>query len=555
MCLLAVLAMQAPAQQPAKDAAATLVLTGGRVWTGNPKQPWASAVAIRGEKIVAVGSDAEVLALADTQTQRVALAGRFVMPGINDAHIHFSYMIRLTQVDLNGLTTVEQMQQAVARYAQENPGSAWIQGFGWQYSVFPGGLPNRAMLDAVVRDRPVFLAAYDGHTGWANSRALEAAGVGRDTKYEGFGEIVRDASGAPTGVLKEGAMSLVRRRIPPPTPEQNLAALRRGVRWAAELGITSIQNASGVPEDFARYEQLLRSGELTLRVNIAVSVDPQVTPQRIEEIRALAEKYRGPLLRGGAIKIMADGVIETHTAAMLEPYADAPGDTGRSLWTPEDLKRVVALADKAGLQVYIHAIGDRAVRMALDTYEHTRQVKGPRDARHRIEHIETISAQDLPRFAKLGVLASMEPIHADPGGGEVWSNAVGPERLRRAFAWRSLEKAGAMLVFSSDWAAAISIDPMRGLHTAVNRQTIEGRPPGGWVPEQRVSVETALRAYTGAGAFSSFEENLKGTLEAGKLADIIVLSADPFRVPPADLHKCRVELTVFNGRIIFERRK
>jgi predicted amidohydrolase YtcJ len=555
LCLLALLTLHVPAQQSPKDAPATLVLTGGRVWTGNPKQPWARAVAIRDEKIIAVGSDAEILALAGPQTKCLGLGGRFVMPGINDAHIHFNGMIRLTQVDLNGAVTVEQMQQAVARYARENSGLAWIQGFGWQYSVFPGGLPTRAMLDAAVKDRPVFLSAYDGHTGWANSKALEIAGVNRDTKYDGFGEIVRDVTGEPTGVLKERAQSLVRRHIPPPTPEQTMAALRRGVHWAAELGITSIQNASGEPEDFARYAELLRSGELTLRVNVAVSVDPQVTLQRIEEIRALAEKYRGPLLRGGAIKIVADGVIETHTAAMLEPYADKPGDTGKSLWTPEDLKRVVVLADKARLQVYIHAIGDRGVRMALDAFEHTRQVNGPRDARHRIEHIEVISVQDLPRFAKLGVLASMEPIHADPGGGEVWSTAVGPARLRRAFAWRSLEKAGATLVFSSDWPAAISINPMHGLHTAVNRRTTEGKPPGGWVPEQRVSVETALRAYTRTGAFSSFEENIKGTLAAGKLADLIVLSADPFRVPPADLHKCRVELTVFNGRVVFDRGK
>jgi predicted amidohydrolase YtcJ len=555
LCLLVLLALQVPARQTPKEAPATLVLTGGRVWTGNPKQPWATAVAIRDEKIIAVGSEAEILALAGAQTKRIALGGRFAMPGINDAHIHFGGMIRLTQVDLNGKTTIEQMQQAVAQYARENPGTAWIQGFGWQYNVFPGSLPHRAMLDAVVKDRPVFLSAYDGHTGWANSKALEIAGINRDTKYDGFGEIVHDAKGEPTGVLKERAQSLVRNRIPPPSPEQTQAALRRGIRWAVELGITSIQNASGAPEDFARYEELLRSGELTLRVNIAVSVDPDVAPERMEEIRTLAAKYRGPLLRGGAIKIVADGVIETHTAAMLKPFANKPGDTGKSLWTLEDLKRVIVLADKAGLQVYTHAIGDRAVRMTLDAYEYTRKVNGPRDARHRIEHIETVSPQDLPRFAKLSVLASMEPIHAYPVEGDAWSDAVGPERLRRAFAWRSLEKAGATLVFSSDWPAAVSIDPMLGLHTAVNRKTKEGRPPDGWIPQQRVSVETALRAYTRAGAYSSFEENIKGTLEAGKLADLIVLSADPFRIPPAELHKCRVELTVFNGRVVFERGK
>jgi len=554
LCLL-VLAAGAPTLPAQQEPQATLVLTGGRIWTGNPQQPWAKAVAIRGDKIVAVGSDEQILALAGKETQRIDLDGHFAMPGINDAHIHFGGVIRLTQVDLNDAASLEEMQRRIAKYARENPHAAWIQGFGWQYKAIPGGLPDRAQLDAAVHDRPVFLSSYDGHTAWVNSRALEIAGVTSETKFEGFGEIVRDAEGRPTGVLKEGAQGLVRRHIPEAKREEQLDAFRRGMAWAAQLGITSIQNASGGFDSVELYKELLDRGELTLRVSVAVSVGPRTTQERIDAIRALAERYRGPMLRMGAVKIVVDGVIETHTAAMLEPYSDRPETSGRSSWTQEQLNRVVAMADGAGLQVYIHAIGDRGVRMALDAYENARQANGARDSRFRIEHIETIAPQDIPRFAELGVLASMEPIHADPGTVDVWSKAVGPERTKHAFAWRQLEQAGAQLVFSSDWPAAISIDPMRGLHSAVNRQTTDGKPPGGWVPEQRVSVETALRAYTSAGAYASFEEKIKGTLEPGKLADLVVLSADPFRVKPGELHKCRVERTVFNGRVIYDAAK
>lgn len=542
-----------PSARPPDAAPATLVLTGGRVWTGNAKQRWAEAIAIRGETIVAVGRDADIRALVGPDTRRMELNGRFVMPGINDAHIHFGGTTRLTQVDLNDARSLEQMQQRVAAHAREHPEAAWIQGFGWQYAAIPDGLPHRAQLDAVVPDRPAALASYDGHTVWVNSKALEIAGVTRATRFEGYGEIVRDASGEPTGVLKEGAMALVRRHIPEPTHEERRAALRRGLAWIASLGITSLQNAGGRPAEIELYRELLESGELTARVSFAISVSPETTEEEIRQIRALADQYRGPRLRVGAVKIVLDGVIETHTAAMLAPYADAPETSGRPSYTSEQLRRAVALADRAGLQVYIHAIGDRAVRMALDAFEHVRQQNGGRDSRFRIEHIETIAPSDIPRFARLGVLAVMMPIHADPGTVVVWSKAVGTERTRRAFPWRQLERAGARLVFASDWPAAISIDPRRGLQVAVSRQTPEGKPAGGWVPWQRVSLESALRAYTAAGAFASSEEGIKGTLEPGKLADLVVLGADPFRLAAADLPQCRVEATIIGGQVIYTR--
>jgi predicted amidohydrolase YtcJ len=524
---------------------AALILSGGRIWTGNPAQPWAEALAIRGERIVAAGKAAAVEAHRGPATEVIALNGRLAAPGFNDAHIHFlGGSLRLGEVDLTGVCTPETIRQAVAKWARENPRTPWITGGGWEYTCFPGGLPTRQMLDAAVADRPALIRAYDGHTSWANSKALEMAGVGKDTKYEGFGAIVRDPrTGEPTGALKEGAARLVARLLPPVTREQKLAALERGMRLAASLGITSIQNASGDREEIGLWEEIGRSGKQTLRVSVALSVGRG----DCAAFRDLRGRHRSPMLRVDAVKFMLDGVIETHTAAMLDNYSDAP-DTRGDLALPEAAyQAAVAQCDQDGWQVYTHAIGDRAVRVTLDAY--TRVKRG----RARIEHIETINARDIPRFAELGAMASMEPIHADPGTIEVWSRAVGPERLPNSFAWRALEKAGARLVFSSDWPASISVDPIRGLHNAVNRRTTAGKPAGGWIPAQRVSMETALRAYTAAGAYASFEEDQKGTLEPGKLADVVVLSRDLFRIPPEEIHTARVEVTVLGGRVVYRR--
>jgi hypothetical protein len=459
----------------------------------------------------------------------------------------------LFQVDLVGTRSLSDVQKRVAEFAGTHPEERWITGAGWEYSIFPGKrLPTRADLDAVVRDRPVFLRAYDGHTGWANSKALELARVTGASKYQGYGELVLDAgTGEPSGVLKESAQELVRRVIPVPSEEKKLEALRQGFRLAASLGITSFQNASGNPEELSLYEKLRERGELTARVSIAMSIGGQTSDQDLSRDARLKIKFPGPLLRVGAVKIVLDGVIEAHTAAMLEPYNDQPTTSGLPSLSQARLGELVSSADREGLQVYIHAIGDRAVRMALDAFEHARSLNGIHDSRFRIEHIETIASSDIPRFTLLGVMASMEPIHADPGTNEVWEPAIGPDRAQRGFAWRSLEKAGARLVFSSDWPATISVDPIRGLHNAVNRRTIDGQPEGGWVPQERISLESALRAYTASGAYASFEERIKGTLEEGMLADVAVLSQDLFRVGPMDIYKTKVVITIFNGKVVY----
>lgn len=555
---LAVAATLSPTGAPAAPAAkASLILTGGRIWTGDSGRPWATAIAVAPGGILAVGDDDEIAALAAPGARRVALASRFAMPGINDAHIHFIRgSLRLSQLDLNGARSLEEIQQRLARFAKQNPsvaGTPWIQGYGWQYTVMPGGrLPTRQDLDAIVSDRPVFLAAYDGHTGWANSAALALAKVHAKTVFTGWGEIVRDARGEPTGVLKEQAQTVVSVMVPKPSHEEMRAALRRGIARAASLGITSIQNAHGIPEEVDLFREAEAAGELTLRVGIAQTLRPPIPPERIDAIRQLAAKNTTGLVRVKAVKIVVDGVIEAHTAAMLEPYTDEPGTKGLPGWTQEQLDETVARADHAGLQVYIHAIGDAGVRTSLDAYEKAQKANRRPDSRFRIEHLETIDLADVPRFAKLGVLASMMPIHADPDTIGAWTSAIGPERAGRAFAWRLMEEAGARLVFSSDWPSTLTLDPWRGVHCAVNRTTDDGRPPGGWLPEYAISVESALRAYTSGAAYAEFEEKTKGILAQGMAADLVVLNADPFRIEPAKLHTLHPELTVFDGHVVFE---
>lgn len=553
----AYLSAQTSAAQTSPAETADLVLSNGRIWTGGDSNSVVEALAIRGNQIIRAGTAVEIKQLIGQQTQVIDLAGRLASPGFNDAHIHFlGGAMGLNQVDLTGARTVAEMLERIAVYAKKNPDKQWITGRGWEYTPFPGGLPSKIYLDAIIKDRPVFLSAYDGHSGWVNSKALELAGINSQTKFTGFGEIVRNAAGEPTGALKEGAQSLVRRLLPEPTREQQLDALRQGLKLTSSLGITSMQNASGSANEFSLYEELLQRGELTSRFSMAFSVGERTTSEQIKTFVELKNKYDlNPMLRAASVKFVLDGVIESHTAAMIERYADLPADSGNPFgetsMTPDVYREMVLKLDKLGLQIYTHAIGDRAVREALNAYEAALNTNNRALNRHRIEHIETVSPEDIPRFAKLYVLASMEPIHADPGTVEVWSKAVGAERLPFAFAWQSLLKAGARLVYSSDWPSSISLDPIRGIHSAVNRRTIDGQPTKGWIPGQRISVADALRAYTQAGAFSSFEEGIKGHIASGQFADIIVFSQDLFKIEPMRIHETKVVLTIFNGKVIY----
>lgn len=550
--LLPILLVASPGPEPP-----TLLLTNARVWTADAARPWAEAVAIRGERIVFVGSATEAESLRAAETRVEDLGGALLLPGFNDAHIHLmSGALALERVDLIEDTALEGVQERIRAFAVAHPERPWVLGRGWLYGAFPEGMPVRQQLDAVVADRPAYMECYDGHTGWANSKALAVAGITRETPDPPNGEIVRDARGEPTGALKEAAVGLVESHIPAPDEESRYRLLVQALAELSSRGVTSVQDAGYAPEDARRMLRLLerarRESRLSVRVALSIQLEPDAYEGAIEAARALAETHAGPWLRVGAVKAYVDGVVESRTAAMLEPY---PGgaERGRPNWAPEALQSAVTAADRAGLQVYLHAIGDRGVRMALDAHEAARRANGPRDRRGRIEHIETIHPDDDPRFAELGVIASMQPLHADPNPNifAVWAVNAGPKRARRAFGWRSLEVAGARLAFGSDWPVVTS-DARRGLYCAVTRRTRDGVPEGGWLPEEAVTLESALRHYTVDAAYASFEENEKGTLAAGRLADLVALSADPFQEGPAALLRAAVRLTVVGGRVVYE---
>jgi predicted amidohydrolase YtcJ len=535
-----------------------LVLVNGKIWTGVDDTTFEEAVAIKDNKIMAIGKSKDISDLVGSKTQIIDLKGKLVTAGFNDAHIHFlSGSLGLAEADMTGTKTPEDITERVNQYSKENPTKEWITGRGWQYTSFESSLPDHETLSAIIHDRPVFIKAYDGHSAWANKKALTMAGIDHHSKYDGFGEIVKDKNGEPTGTLRESAMDLVGKHVTRPTRSEKLDAIRKGMKLAASLGITSIQNADGTEEVLSLYKELLNNGELTLRYAAAFSADENTSEDDIALFTRLKDSVgtSNPMIRADAIKFMIDGVIESHTGYMLQPYADVsttdPLALGQLAVPIEKYQETVSRLDKNGFRIYTHAIGDKGVRESLNAYEHAATVNGKRDARHRVEHIETVSPDDIPRFAQLGVMPSMEPIHADPGTIGVWEKAIGETRLPWSFNWAEMLRSNAYLVYSSDWPACIDINPIRGLHVAVNRKTPEGFPEDGWIPENKISVAQAMKAYTSAGAYSSFEENLKGQIKEGQLADIIVFSQDLFTVDPMKTHETKVVLTVFDGKVIY----
>lgn len=538
----------------------TLILYNAKVWTGESENSFVEAIAVRDSLIVASGNSEEILALAGSDTQLLDLDGKLVTAGFNDAHIHFlGGSMGLIQVELSGAESFEAAINSTLKFIADNPEKEWITGRGWQYTFFESGLPDHQSMKVLDIDRPVFIKAYDGHSAYANPKALEIAGLDEQTEFTGFGEIVKDKNGKLTGALKESAMGLVGKFVPEDTFEDQLNGLRKGLAYAASFGITSAQNASGSENDLRLFQKLYENGELTLRYAAAFSVSEQASSSDLDRFIFLKDSVgtANPWLRADAIKFMIDGVIEGHTGAMLAPYADLPATDplalGQLNFTIEGYQKLVKTLDSKGFRLYTHAIGDRGVREVLNAYEKAMLENNSKGKRHRVEHIETISPDDIPRFAKAGILPSMEPIHAEPGTTTVWSKAVGEERLPYSFAWRSLLDADAQLVFSSDWPACISLNPIRGIHDAVNRRNPSGYPEGGWIPQERISIFEAMKAYTYMGAFSSFEEDRKGLLKAGYLADLIILSDDVFTIDPMKIHQVKVETTIVDGKIIYSK--
>ena len=527
------------------------VYLNGKVWTADDGKPVAQAFATRGERIVAVGSSEEIRALAGPESAVTDLKGRLVVPGFNDAHWHFA---SLKDVELDDLTSLEAIQKRIADYAKSHPEEIWITGRGWGYDVFPDRVPHRKYLDAILPDRPVFLWERDGHMGLANSKALALAGITRDTKDPADGRIEHDTKSELTGELKEGAVSLVTKQMPKATAEQSYDSLKRLLAKASSYGITSLQEVSAGlgPAEMAAFERVLGEGQLSVRFYVSVPLAKNATTEQLAEFKRLRDTYRGPVLKFGSAKGMLDGTVDAGTAVMYEPYTN--GVTGIPFWTQDELNRAVTLYDREGLQVMLHAIGDKAIHMALDAYEYASKANGTSGKRHRVEHIEVPLLADFARFKKLGVVASTQALFANPDATTLTNYAVllGPARASRANAFKLFDDAGAVQAFGSDHPV-FSMEVLRGIYCAVARKTPEGTPPGGWYPENRITVEAALRHFTRDGAYASFDEKEKGTLTPGKLADFVVLSDDIVSAPPEQILKTKILLTVMGGRETYRR--
>ncbi|MCA1635442.1 MAG: amidohydrolase [Acidobacteria bacterium] len=540
----------------AQGLAADLVITNANVRTMDRQRPAAEAVAVLGNRIVAVGSNAEIRRLAGSRTRVIDARGALVLPGFNDSHVHFlSGGFQLSSVDLRDAPTPQEFAERIRRFAYAQPRGRWITGGDWDHERWPSvegraPLPTKELIDGFTADTPVFVNRLDGHMALANSLALKLAGVTRETKDPPGGLIVRDAkTGEPTGILKDAAMSFVYQKIPAPSFVEKLSAARAATEHAARLGVTSVQDMSA-GDDVGVYQMLLEQGELKTRV---YAVAPLPAWERLNRV-GVRRAFGGDMLRIGGLKGFADGSLGSTTALFFEPYNDAPdtrGLPGDEMFPEGAMLKRIEGADKAGLQVMIHAIGDKANDLILSMYDKVSKSNAERDRRFRVEHAQHLNPEEIREFARLKVIASMQPYHAIDDGR--WAEKrIGPERIKGTYAFRSLLNAGAFLAFGTDWSVA-PLDPMLGIYAAVTRRTLDGKNPSGWVPEQKITVEEAVRAYTFGSAYAEFADGVKGTIAPGKLADMVILTSDIFKIDPAGIEKARVTLTIMDGRVVYEK--
>jgi hypothetical protein len=543
-------ASQAPGvtKQAANGAASMTIYRNGRIYTNDPASPWAAAMLVRGEEILAVGDDDEVGALAETGAKTVDLEKHFAMPGFNDAHVHIgSAGEDWIALRLNGVKSVAELQRRLGEGVAQHKEGEWITGRGWDHTFWPDKkFPNRQQLDEVSPKNPVILTHISGHVAAANSLALQLAGITKSTPSPSGGEIEKDASGEPTGLLKEGAaMTLVYSKIPPPSIEQRRRGIELALADVAQHGVTSLQDNS-TWEDFLTYRAIKNDGKLTVRITEWLPFPAPLA--KLEQMRRDGGTT-DPWLRTGALKTVTDGALGSRTAAMLAPYSDAPSTSGIMTMEPEKLRTLAIERDKAGFQLNFHAIGDRANRVALDVFEAVAKANGPRDRRDRIEHAQVVAASDFPRFARLQVIASMQPSHQTSD--MRWAEQrVGPDRVKGAYAWATMQKFGVRLAFGTDYDVE-PIAPFRGLYACVTRELPEGGPQGGWQPQEKISLDDCIRAYTSGSAYGEFMEGKKGELKAGEFADFIVLSKDLTKVDPSEYVSTKVLRTVVGGRTVY----
>ncbi len=546
---IAVAMALAPAPEPAD-----LILHNGAIYTVDAARSWAEALAISGGRLVYVGTDAGVSAYRGPDTHTIDLKGRLVLPGFHDSHVHpATGGLELGLCDLNGLDTKASILETIKRYAQTHPDRPWIEGGGWDLPLFPDANPLKAWLDELVPDRPVYLSAADGHSAWVNSKALEVAGITAETPDPPSGRIERQAgSREPSGTLRESAMDLVSRHIPPPSREDWLLGLQRGLSMANRFGIVSLQEASASAEMLAVYSQLDAQQRLTARVVAAQRIDPARGPEQIAELEQRRQTHRSAHLKASAAKIFVDGVIEAHTAALLQPYLDQAGSQGHLNLPVESLQQLVTELDGKGFQVHLHAIGDRAVRASLDACEAALRRNGNRDRRHHIAHLELIDPADIPRFQSLGVIANFQPLwaYADTYIVQLTEPVLGPERSRWLYPLASVYRTGAVVAGGSDWSVS-SMNPLDAIQVALTRRGLKNAAGPSWIPQELMSLPEMIAAYTINGAFVNHEEDDSGSLETGKWADLIVLDRNLFQLPPAQIHEARVLLTLLEGQPVY----
>jgi len=531
---------------------ADLIITNSRVWTVDASRPEAEAVAVWGERIVAVGTSAEIDAWQGARTKVIDGKERRVLPGFNDSHVHFVWGgQQLESVDLRDADTPEEFARRIEEHAAGLPEGEWVVGGNWDDQRWsPKRLPTKELIDRVTSATPVFVVRYDGHMGLANSSALRMAGITAQTPNPPGGVIVRGADGEPTGVLKDAAMASVERQIPPLSRMQRLRFVRRALEHAASLGVTSVQQMSCSPADFSTFAELAESGELTTRIYAA----PLETEWQDQARLGIRRAFGSANLRLGALKGFADGSLGSSTAYFFDPYSDDPNNRGLLSEEMQPLSGMLdrlTRADAANLQLCLHAIGDQGISQVLDLFEQVARANGKRDRRFRIEHAQHVAPQDFARFRELEVIASVQPYHAIDDGR--WAEArIGPVRAQTTYAFRTFLDAGVRVAFGTDWPVA-PLNPLHTVYAAVTRATLDGRRNEGWVPEQKISVAESVRAYTLESAVAEFQENHKGSLQVGKLADLVILDQDIFSIPAQDIREVQVDMTIVGGRIVWDR--
>jgi predicted amidohydrolase YtcJ len=545
------------AQQSVRFTPAEIIIVHAKIYTVDEKKPWADSLAILKGKIVAIGKEEEVTRRRGIGTKMIDAGGKLVLPGFTDCHIHFlEGGLSLRRVKLEGAHNVAEIQDILKKYAEQHPDDPWILGRGWDYTMFaPETLPDKKFLDPLFPVYAVFLESYDGHTFWANSKALALAGITKSTPDPLDGKILRDPqTGEATGVLLESAGNLVKKVLPKLSEVDRLNALRAGMKLAIQNGITRVHSAGGDFGELEILQQLRVNKQLWVRFHIAYNAEPpELRPEDLAALETAHKNFHDEWIDVSSVKFFLDGVIETHTAALLEPYSTDPSTKGQLFWDPEKYRAAIVALDKKDFQIYSHAVGDAAVRAALDAYDAAAHQNHSKNRRHRIEHIETIAASDIPRFGKLGVIASMQPLHSYPDDDtlNIWARAIGPDRSSRAWMWKSIALGGGEYAFGSDWPI-VTMNPWEAIQTAVTRQTVDRKPEGGFIPSQKLTVAHAIEGYTRNAAFAGRLEKYEGSLEVGKAADLIMLDRNIFEIEPHTIHNTQVVLTIVGGNIVYE---